>query len=163
MSLVAVGRFVGVFGVRGELKCVATSAGRDALMAGEEYALDQEGRNHVRIRDLRRHGERWLVTLEAVTSPELAKAYVGRELFFARERLRLPAGEYLDEDLIGLQLRDATGRALGAVVGIEHFPAQDCLIVGERKALVPVVAAFIKSIDPSAGTITVELPEGLLE
>jgi 16S rRNA processing protein RimM len=75
----------------------------------------------------------------------------------------LPQGEYLDDDLIGLRLCDPGGRELGVVVGVEHFPAQDCLVVGERRALVPVVSAFIKSIDPSAGTITAELPEGLLD
>jgi 16S rRNA processing protein RimM len=163
MSLIAVGRFVGVFGVRGELKCVVTPAGREALVAGDEYALDRDGRRSVRLQSLRRHGERWLVALEDVTSPETARAFVGCELFAPRERLRLSEGEYLDEDLIGLHLRDPGGRELGTVVGIEHFPAQDCLVVGERRALVPVVPAFIRSIDPAAGTIVAELPEGLLD
>ncbi len=163
MSLVAVARLVGVFGVRGEIKCAATPAGRNALAAGEEYALDRDGREHVRIGDLRRHGDRWLVTLDGVASPEAAKAYVGRELFAPRERLQLPDDEYLDDDLIGLRLCDPAGRELGVVVGVEHFPAQDCLVVGERRALVPVVPEFIKSVDPFAGTITAELPEGLLD
>jgi 16S rRNA processing protein RimM len=163
MSLIAVARLVGVFGVRGEIKCAATPAGRNALAAGEEYALDRDGRDHVRMSGLRGQGDRRLVTLAGVDSPEAAKAYVGRELFAARERLQLPQGEYLDDDLIGLRLCDPGGRELGVVVGVEHFPAQDCLVVGERRALVPVVSAFIKSIDPSAGTITAELPEGLLD
>jgi 16S rRNA processing protein RimM len=163
MSLIAVGRLVGVFGVRGEMKCAPTPAGRNALAAGEQYALDASGGDPVVLCDLRRHGERWLVTLEGVTSPEAARAFVGRELFAPRERLQLPDDEYLDEDLIGLRLRDPDGRELGMIVGVEHFPAGDYLVVGERRALVPAVPAVIKSIDRAAGTITAELPEGLLE
>jgi ribosomal 30S subunit maturation factor RimM len=62
-----------------------------------------------------------------------------------------------------LKLRDPGGRELGIVVAVEHYPAGDYLVVGERRALVPVVPAFIQSIDCAAGTITAELPDGLLD
>jgi 16S rRNA processing protein RimM len=77
--------------------------------------------------------------------------------------VHLEPGEYLDADLIGLRLIDASGKLLGEVVGIEHFPAQDCLVVGPQRALVPMVKAFIGAIDLEARTIAVgDLPEGLL-
>jgi 16S rRNA processing protein RimM len=87
---------------------------------------------------------------------------VGRELFVEREQLRLAPDEYLDADLTGLRLIDLRGNELGTVVGVEHYATQDCLIVGPQRALVPMVRAFIHRIDVAAGTIAVDLPDGLL-
>ncbi len=70
--------------------------------------------------------------------------------------------EYLDADLIGLRLLDEKGTELARVVGVEHYPAQDCLVVEPGRALVPLVKAFIKRIDVDDGVIVTELPEGLL-
>jgi 16S rRNA processing protein RimM len=163
MSLTAIAKLVGVFGLRGELKCVPTRAGEMALAAGRQYALDAGGGRMVRCAALRRHHTRWLVTLDGVATPDAAHEYIGATLYAERDALHLGEGEYLDSDLVGLRLCDPNGRELGAVVGVEHLPASDYLIVGPKRALVPLVRAFIRSIDVRAGTIVADLPEGLLD
>jgi 16S rRNA processing protein RimM len=52
---------------------------------------------------------------------------------------------------------------LGEVVGVEHFPAQDVLLVGPRRAMVPLVRALIRAVDVDARRIVVDLPPGLLD
>jgi 16S rRNA processing protein RimM len=163
MKLIPIARLVGVFGLGGELKCAATSAGAGALAAGREYALDAEGRRLIRCTHVRRHQNRDLVSLEGVATPEAAREFVGTELFVERRELALGPDEYLDADLTGLRLVDASEHELGIVVGVEHLPAQDCLVVGPKRSLVPLVSAFIRSIDLEKGEIVVELPAGLLE
>jgi 16S rRNA processing protein RimM len=163
MPLVPVARLVGVFGIRGELKCKPTPAGDGALEAGREFALSADAEaKRVRCVAVRTHQARLLVRLDGVTTPEAAQAYVGRELFAERATLTLGPDEYLDADLTGLRLIDPNGVALGTVVGVEHYSTQDCLVVGPQRALVPMVRAFIRRIDIAAGTIDVDLPEGLL-
>jgi 16S rRNA processing protein RimM len=163
-ALVPIARLSGVFGLRGELKCDPTSAGESALHAGREYALGAgPDAARVRVASLRRHKARYVVSLDGVATVEAAQPFVGRELFAEREAVKLAPGEYLDADLVGLQLIDPDGKPLGAVVGVEHFPAQDCLVVGEARALVPMVKAFVRDIDLERRTIAVgDLPEGLL-
>lgn len=163
-ELVPVARLSGIFGVRGELKCDPTAAGESALHAGGLYALGAKpSAQRVRIATLRRHKTRYVVTLEGIATVEAAQPFVGAELYAEREAVQLQPGEYLDADLIGLHLVDAAGMRLGEVLGVEHFPAQDCLVVGPQRALVPMVKAFVHEIDLPAGTITVgDLPEGLL-
>jgi len=163
MTMVPIARLVGVFGLRGELKCKPTPAGEGAIEAGREFALSagEDGRR-VRCLSVRRHQDRLLVTLDGVTTPEAARGFVGRELFAEREALALGPDEYLDADLTGLRLIDLRGNELGTVVGVEHYSTQDCLVVGPERALVPLVRAFIHRIDIAAGTILVDLPEGLL-
>ena len=164
MSRVVVGRLKGVFGVRGELKCVPTSLGEGAIEPGREFALAAEGdTRRLLCVAARGHQARLVVAFEGVTTVEQAQALVGSALYAERDDIEFGPGEYFDSDLIGLQLRDEDGRELGQVVGVEHFPAQDCLVIGPGRALVPLVRAFVRGIDLERRTIVMSLPEGLLE
>ena len=157
------GRLLGAFGVRGELKFRASAFGASALAPGRAFALgDEDGARRVRCVAVRRHHDRLILTLEGVGSPEAARELAGAELFAEQDELLLGRDEYFDADLIGLQLFDESGKALGEVVGVEHYPAQDCLVVGSGRALVPLVKAFVRAIDLEARTIVTSLPEGLL-
>jgi 16S rRNA processing protein RimM len=159
---VVVGRLTGVFGIRGELKCRPTELGRDAFVAGETFACGAEpGARTLRCRSARRHHERLLVAFEGIETPEAARELAGIDLYAERE-IALEADEYLDADLIGLRMLDEAGRELGRISGVEHFPAQDCVIVEPGRGLVPLVKAYVRRIDLHAGTIVVDLPEGML-
>jgi 16S rRNA processing protein RimM len=163
MSLIAVAKLVGVFGIRGELKCRAEAGHEDALSPGREYALGSApDAPRLHCTSLRRHHKRQLIAFAEIVTPEEARDYVGRELYAHSLAAPLAPNEYPVADLIGLQLLDEAGRKLGEVVGIEHFPAQDCLQIGPGRALVPFVAAFVRAIDLEARTIVMALPEGLL-
>ncbi len=88
---------------------------------------------------------------------------VGATLFVDRGAVALGEGEYFDDDLVGCALVDVAGAVLGDVVAIEHYPAQDVLLIGPSRAMVPLVRAFVRGIDVDARRITVDLPAGLLD
>ncbi len=158
-----VGRLTGVFGVRGELKCRPAPQAEDAFAAGRRYALGAgPDARELRCRSARRHHEKLLLAFEGIDTPEAARALAGAELYAERGDVELGPDEYLDADLVGLRLLDESGRELGRVVAVQHFPAQDCLVVGDARALVPLVKAFVRGIDLQAGTIVASLPDGLL-
>jgi 16S rRNA processing protein RimM len=159
------GRVAGVFGLRGELKVVASRIGDDALEDGMDVrAVLPDGTSRaLRIRALRRHKGRPLVTFEGVDDANAAELLVGATLAIDRGAVQLAPDEYFDEDLVGCALVDAGGTALGDVVAVEHYPAQDVLLVGARRAMVPLVRAFVKRVDVGAKRILVELPAGLLD
>jgi 16S rRNA processing protein RimM len=71
---------------------------------------------------------------------------------------------WYDFQLVGLRaMRD--GVEVGTVARVEHFPAQDLLVIatGEREVLVPFVSAIVPTVDIAAGTVTVTPPAGLFE
>lgn len=71
---------------------------------------------------------------------------------------------WYDYQLVGLTvLRD--GVEVGTVARVEHFPAQDLLVVrtADSEVLVPFVSVMVPSVDLAAGTITVTPPPGLFE
>jgi 16S rRNA processing protein RimM len=72
---------------------------------------------------------------------------------------------WYDHQLVGLDVvRD--DQVVGRVIRVEHFPAQDLLIVrlpGDREVLVPFVKAIVPEVDVQAGRIRVTPPAGLFE
>jgi len=144
---------------------VPTRVGEDAIVPGARLGLDESaaGASELIVAAARRSGGRLVLSFDAVTSADEAQRLVGRSVYVARDAVRLAEGEYLDEDLIGLSLIDDSGKALGVVSSVKHFPAQDCLVVEPRSALVPMVGEFIKAVDLPRRTIVVRLPPGLLD
>ncbi|MFT4028657.1 MAG: ribosome maturation factor RimM [Protaetiibacter sp.] len=71
---------------------------------------------------------------------------------------------WYDHQLVGLRALRG-GVELGAVVRVEHLPAQDLLVVetADREVLVPFVAAIVPAVDIEAGTVTLTPPTGLFE
>lgn len=157
-----VGRIAGLFGVRGELKCDPTSSGRIVFSPGAALDLVREsGRQTVHLRTVREHKGRLLITLEGVADATAAERYVGGTFYASRDELDVAEGEYLDVDLVGCEVRTEAGRAFGRVERVEHFPASDMLIVGGR--MLPMVKAFVRSIDTAGKRIVVDVPPGLLD
>ena len=115
------------------------------------------------MRSLRRHQGRPLIAFDGVDDASAAQTFAGATLMIDRAGVALGAGEYFDDDLVGCTLVDARGAALGEVVGVEHYPAQDVLLVGASRAMVPLVGAFVKAVDVGAKRIAVELPPGLID
>jgi 16S rRNA processing protein RimM len=155
----------GVFGLRGELKVAPSRIGEDALAAGLALrAVLADGTSReMRVRSLRRHQGRPLLAFEGVDDASAAQTLVGAALFVDRAAVALGEGEYFDDDLVGCALVDVAGTVLGDVVAVEHYPAQDVLLVGPSRAMVPLVRAFVRGIDVTARRITVDVPAGLLD
>ncbi len=161
---VLAGTLAGTFGLRGELKCMPVRSDETRLVVGGSYALSPtDDAQSVTLTAVRRHHGRWIVALAGVTDQEAARAFVGRELFVDAGSLELAEGEYLDADLVGLRIVDESGTLLGTVGRMHHYPAQDCIVLAEGGALIPMVQAFVRKIDVAAGEITVSLPPGLLD
>jgi 16S rRNA processing protein RimM len=71
---------------------------------------------------------------------------------------------WFDHQLVGLRvMRD--GAQVGVVVRVEHFPAQDLLVIdtGDSEVLLPFVKAFVPRVDSDAGVVEITPPGGLFE
>lgn len=153
-----IGRIAGLFGIRGELKCDPTSAGRMLFVEGATLRC---GDKMVTLESVREHKGRLLIALEEAQDATAAEAYIGANFFAPREALDVEEGEYLDIDLVGCSVKSVDGKDYGKVTRVDHYPASDMLIVAGK--MLPMVAAFIKSIDMEKKTILVEIPPGLLD
>lgn len=162
-AFLPIARLVGVLGLRGELKCRLTSVGEGTIEVRREFFLSPLGERSVIVSKVRRHHQQCVLSLQGVESVEAARELVGMQLYLPREQIVLSQGEFLDDDIVGARLVDMQGLELGVVSGVEHYPAQDCLVVGPGRALVPLVKAFVQKIDIEQRRIIVTLPPGLLD
>ena len=162
-SELPIGRIAGLFGLRGELKCDPTSAGRAVFSAGVRLRCERsEGSDIVTIASVREHKGRLLVALDGVADATSAERFIGATFFAPREALDVEPGEHLDVDLIGCAVLGDDGKSYGTVERVEHYPSSDMLVINGH--LLPMVRAFIRSIDTKKKEIIVDdLPEGLFD
>jgi 16S rRNA processing protein RimM len=162
MANLPIGRISGTFGIRGELKCDPSHAGRTLFVRGARLTLERDGASEVvELEEVREHKGRLLVRFKGVDTTNDAATYCGGVFFAPRGELDVGAGEYLDIDLVGCDVVDAKGVSRGRVSAVAHYPASDMLIVAGR--MLPMVRAFIRSIDVAARRIAVDIPPGLLD
>ena len=167
MSRVVLGVVTGPHGIRGEVKLKSFTADPRAIASYGPVGLGDTGRS-ARIRSLKPQGALFIAALEGVADRTAAEALKGMELHVPRSALPPAAeGELYQADLIGLAVFLKDGAALGKVVAIPNYGAGDLLeiaVPGRRDTvLVPFVAAMAPVVDPQAGRIVIDPPEGLLD
>jgi 16S rRNA processing protein RimM len=162
---VRAGRIVGAFGLSGELKIDASRIGLDALRSGIAVTLhfDDGSVREETIAAMRMHKGRPLVRIAGIADATAAEALGHADVLVARDDAPLHEGEFFDADLVGCRLIDEAGIERGAVVDVLHYPAQDMLVVGAARALLPLVRAFVAHIDVARREIHVTVPPGLLD
>jgi 16S rRNA processing protein RimM len=98
------------------------------------------------------------VRFAGVDDRTAADALRGADLWIEEEERRsLDTGEYWPEDLVGLEVVDATGTRVGTVSGVVEGVAQDRLVVtGDHgEAEVPFVSELVPEIDVAAGFVRI--------
>jgi 16S rRNA processing protein RimM len=101
--------------------------------------------------------DRYIVSFAECRGREAAERLRGIEL--SAEALEQPGTLWVHE-LVGALVRDAGGAELGRVAAVEANPASDLLVL-ESGGLIP--AHFVTGHDAAAGTVDVDIPEGLLD
>jgi 16S rRNA processing protein RimM len=162
MTEIEVGRIAGIFGLRGELKCDPTTAGRILFSAGAVLRCEaKETTSQIRLTHIRPHKGRLLISIEGVDDADAAEAFVGAALYAPRADVPLNEGEYFDADLVGCTVHGTDDTLYGTVERIEHYPSGDMLVIAGR--LVPMVRAIVTEIDLESHRIIIDPPAGLLD
>jgi len=159
---VAIGRVVGPWGLKGDLKVVSLTDFPERFTPGR--SLYVEGVPHT-VERCRWHKGRAYVKLCGIDSATAAEALRQRLLEVPEAELKpLKQGEYYQFQIVGLRVRSSEGQALGRVTEIVSTGSNDVFVVqGEGgELLIPAVDDVVKAIDLEEGWIEVELVEGLL-
>lgn len=160
-EFIRVGRIVNAHGIRGEVRVQPRRVSPDFLTHCKTFYIDGTPivptANHV-------HKELVLMKFPGVEDMNAALAYKEKVLSIRRADMHLPAGEYFDDELIGLEVYDCdTGALLGKLTAVDEYPASKVYTVkGEREYLIPAVKdAFIRAVDLDANRMDVKVWEGL--
>lgn len=163
-----VGRVARAHGNRGEVIVnLETDFPEERFVAGRELIVDAGGRvERRRITSARFHHRRPVLALEGVATMNDAEALAGAELKIpAADAGALPEHTYYRHDLVGCEVRDTQGRAIGRVMRVDGPLDRSILAVetSRGEALVPLVAEICVRVAPAERLIVVNPPEGLLD
>jgi len=168
MQLV-IGRIIRAHGIRGEVVVqVTTDEPATRYTAGATLATDPAAAGPLTIESVRPHQGRLIIAFDGVLDRDGAEALRGLRLCIDSGDVAPPTDpdEFLDFQLVGLTAVDRAGENLGEVVGVEHGPAADLLVLRRTdggRALVPFVRAIVPTVDLDAGRVVLTPPEGLLD
>jgi len=160
-TFITAGRIVNTHGVRGEVKLLPQGVDLDILVRCGAFYIDG---SPYATTACRAHKGCLLLKLKGVDDMDAALALKGKPVSILRADAPLPAGEYFDQELVGLLARDAaTGEELGRVEEVLTYPAHKIYAVrgGRDEYLVPAVPAFVDAIDLAGGTMDIHVWEGM--
>ncbi len=155
----AVGVFVGVHGVRGELKLQLWTDAPDHLHTVKHVWVGAE-RAPRRLVGFRSTRDRGLVRLSNVMTPEAARTMIGQRLFIAGADARpLDENELFLYQLVGLRVVTEGGDVIGTIGDVIETGANDVLVIrpdeGGPDVLYPHHRDFVVGVDLAAKTMTV--------
>lgn len=151
--LLEIGRIGKAHGLKGEVTAVITSDREERTTVGATWHL--EAGTHT-VQAIRQHQQRWIATLDGVSSREAAEALRGQ--IISAEAIDDPDALWV-HDLVGAEVVTSDGRTWGAVVAVLDNPADDLLEL-EDGTLIPV--GFVVDQSGLPGSVVVDPPEGLL-
>jgi 16S rRNA processing protein RimM len=141
-------------GVRGEVVVTLHTDRPERTTPG---AVLRAGDRTLVVASARPHQGRWLVRFEGITDRDAAEELRGATL--VGDPLDDPGeGRIWLHELVGEEVRDVHGHALGRVAAVEPNPAHDILVL-DGGVLVPMV--FV--VDRRPGVVVVDPPDGLLD
>jgi 16S rRNA processing protein RimM len=166
--LIAIGELVGAHGVRGEARVRPFNRDSSVLSDVSEVFLlcGESAARHRRLERARPHGAVWLVALEGVSTPEEVRSLVRARVAIRECELpRLEAGQFYCYQLIGLEVVDEAGAAVGTVSDVLPTAANDILVVaaGEGERLIPMIDRVVAAVDLENRRIIIRPVEGLFD
>ena len=158
---ILLGRIVGAFGIRGQIKIESWTEPRDAIFRYQPWILRDALGNECPFDGARgkESGKHLVATFPEVTDRDVVEAMRGTDIYVLRSALPPPkVGEFYWIDLEGFRVVNVDGVDFGTVSHLFSTGANDVLFVrGDRERMVPFVEPdFVKSIDFEGGLITVD-------
>jgi 16S rRNA processing protein RimM len=167
-----VGRLLKAHGLKGAIKLeLYTDDPALRFVPGSAYRLQVPDESPwvgktVTLKELKWYNDQAVVFLEGIDDRDAAESLVKAILWVDEAQDSRPVEEdaWYDYQLIGLAVR-RNGHAVGTITRVDHFPAQDLLIIdtGDTEVLVPFVKAIVTRVDIEAGTMDIDPPIGLFE
>jgi 16S rRNA processing protein RimM len=110
-------------------------------------------------------GDNYIIKFEDVNDEAAAKKLAGNKLYIEQNSTDERSDEFYLEDVTGFTVTDQQYGSLGVIHDVEEYPGHlvaRCT-VGDKEVLFPLSEDFIVKLDEENKTMTIKLPEGLLD
>ncbi len=150
MNRTYIGKIIGTFGIKGELKVFSESDFIDQrFKKGNELILkSNKSELTVKISSFRIHKNNVLITINNLLNINDVEKYINYDIYTIQE-LELDEDDYYIDDLIGLEVYNEQNILIGKVVDVISIPSNDILEVEtkDKKILIPFINDYIIEIN----------------
>ncbi len=156
-----IGYVQGVHGLKGDLKvkCLFEYPEKVFKVHNKIFLNDEEHE----ITSSKFYKGFYLVTIDNLKDINLTEKYIGYDVYFKREDLKLTSDEYLIADLLEMEII-FNNEVYGKVKEILDNGFQKILVINNaRKMMIPLVDEYVENIDLTNQKIYVKNIEGFLE
>ena len=168
---IEVGRIADAWGIKGWFKVLPHSASPEALFSSKRWFLQPSERGAktfagtvlLKIKEAKDHSDSVVATSAEVPDRNAGELLKGARIFVSRASFPTPeADEYYWVDLIGLDVVNREGVALGAVRELLHTGPQTVLVLAyeeeskTKERMIPFVSAYIDTVDLAGRRITAD-------
>ena len=162
MDLIAVGRVLAPWGVKGEVKVEVLTDFPDRFAPEAEVYV---GGRAFSIESCKWNRGKVILKLATIDSVEDSEKLRGRLLEIPQSQLRpLTKDEYYQFQIVGLEVWTTDGERLGQITQILPTGSNDVYLVpaADGELLIPATDEVVKTVDIDNGRMTIELVKGLL-
>ena len=159
------GKIVSIHGLKGEVK-IQPWCDSPEYLCTFKCLYSKSGARVYEIERIRPQGNMVIAKLKGIDTPEQAQALRGRILYIDRDDADLPEGSYFVADLIGLEVRDESGRSYGVISDVLQTGANDVYEIKSNDGklyYIPAIPSVILSTDIQDGIMVIYPMEGLFD
>lgn len=169
-DMICVGFVRGPHGIKG-MVAIRAHSGDPASLFDHECLFDKTGERQFKLKLSHAKKDDYIVKINGIETRNDAEAAKGLKFYVPADQLPdLAEEEFYHRDLIGLNVIDDTGAKRGSVRGIYDFGSGDTLDIlfdmpegKKRVEMVLFTKEYVPKVDIKNGTVTVNIPEGLLD
>ncbi len=164
-NLLELGYISGFFGVNGWVKIYSHTRPRIGISQYSQFYVKDNGADNstyqaITFTTIKASGKNIIGQIAGVNSRESAGAYVGKILLIKNSDLPKLENEYYWHELIGLNVINQQGQALGKIVEMMETGANDVMVISNdngEEILIPYsVSHFVHVVDTEKGVMQVD-------
>ncbi len=159
MEYIYIGKIVNTHALKGEVRIISNFEFKDKVFKLQNVLFIGENKEELVIESYRKHKNFDMVKFVGIDYINDVLKYKGKYVYFIKENLNLKDGEYLDSDIIGLEIV-YNDKSLGTIESVEYSGKNKLLVF--NKKLIPFHDNFIKLIDIQNKKIILKNLEGLI-
>ena len=164
MKYVLIGKIVNTHGLKGEIRILSDFKYKDRVFIPNMKIYIGKAKKEETICTYRHHKIFDMITMNNYHDINEVLPFKGEYLFINKEDLVLKENEYLDEDIINLEVY-CEDKLIGKVSRIEKYPKNELLRVKneEKDYLIPYNFDIIINVDLKKKRINIKNIKGLID
>lgn len=168
MEYYQVGKIVNTHGIKGEVRVQSiTDFPEERFAPGAIVYAFQDGKEplELTVKSHRKHKQFDLLSFEGMEDINLVEPLKQADLKVSEEQqAELDDGEYYYHQIIGLDVIDLDGNAIGTIQEIMESGANDVWVIrrpGKKELLIPAIKDVVKDIQIENHKVIIDMLDGL--